>query len=65
MITETDVRQIGSFTYAVRPQRVEVVEGNRALLSSAAAMPFHTDHPSVDVIAWFCESQSMKAANRC
>jgi hypothetical protein len=78
MITETDIRQIQDFTFAVRPfedyasfegfmagvgktvhkQKVEVIEGNRALLSSAAAMPFHTDHPTVDVIAWFCESQS-------
>lgn len=46
--------QIGS---TVAKTRIEVTENQRALLHSAEAMSLHTDHPVVDVIAWYCVRQ--------
>jgi hypothetical protein len=42
----------------VSKAQIEVNQKYRALLHSAESMSFHTDHPAVDVIAWYCESQA-------
>lgn len=36
---------------------VRRVPGRRTYLSSPDAIPFHTDHPRADLIAWRCEVQ--------
>ncbi len=36
---------------------VRRVPGRRTYLTSPDAIPFHTDHPHADLIAWRCESQ--------
>lgn len=36
---------------------VRRVPGRRTYLTSPDAIPFHTDHPRADLIAWRCESQ--------
>ncbi|HET9679463.1 MAG TPA: hypothetical protein VFP95_02745, partial [Gammaproteobacteria bacterium] len=37
---------------------IKVNPDSRALLCSNQAMPFHTDHPDANVIAWYCVAQS-------
>ena len=36
---------------------VKIVPGERAYLARRDPMPFHTDHPIADIVAWRCESQ--------
>lgn len=36
---------------------VRVIPGRRTYLSSPGAIPFHTDYPTADRIAWFCAHQ--------
>ena len=36
---------------------VKLVPGERAYLARQDPMPFHTDHPIADIVAWRCEAQ--------
>lgn len=37
---------------------VKINPKNRALVTSACALDFHTDHPKADYVAWLCINQS-------
>jgi hypothetical protein len=39
---------------------VRIVPGKRTYLARPDPIPFHTDHPKADLIAWRCESQDAR-----
>lgn len=47
-------RELGEI---VNDTLVRVVVGKRTYLAQPDPIPFHTDHPKADIIAWRCESQ--------
>jgi hypothetical protein len=50
-------RVAGSFGESLTSTVVELRTRGATYLSRSDAIPFHTDHPNVDVIGWWCERQ--------
>lgn len=57
-VTESDFLTLAaSLGDVVDDTPVRVIPGRRTYLSSPGAIPFHTDYPTADRIAWFCAHQ--------
>lgn len=49
-----------AFGEVVHATPVRVLSGKRTYLASPNPIPFHTDHPKADLIAWRCEAQDAR-----
>lgn len=54
---ENYVNAFGKIQYKTE---VRVKSNPRTYLTSPKAVPFHNDHPDVDLIAWYCQEQDEK-----
>lgn len=47
----------GELGKVVGQERIALRPGAHAYVAKPGRVPFHTDHPDVDVITWYCEEQ--------
>lgn len=54
---EAYLRALGRLGRVVQTEEVRLRPGAHAYVAKPGAVPLHTDHPDVDLIAWLCEAQ--------